>query len=266
MTPKSPKKSNQIDTTTSTLTMNPPPSPQPPAYRPNAESDTPEVPLLNGTSPHHNPTSANVDLPPAVPESGSKRPKPKLREVPTLQGNVEKPPPNGRKPRKSNDNTYSTATTSGHSDSLQQTPSAQSNVRATTTSTVIRRVHAVINVKAEEDDLLEESGAAAKSSRAAAAPTDAKRRNEELQGNLNHSRRRLVNRRSTLLSDNEQWSDEESREVEGSLYKLRKTSKIDYREEDDNDDEEDELMMGGAVKNVCLHASSSLNLPVSGQS
>jgi hypothetical protein len=77
-----------------------------------------------------------------------------------------------------------------------------------------------------------------------------KRRNEESQGNVEHSRRRLINRRgNALVSDNEEsevGSEEENRGIDGGTYKLRKTSKINYREEDD-DEEEDELMMGAEV-------------------
>lgn len=109
-------------------------------------------------------------------------------------------------------------------------------------------MEALITVKREED-FIEESGGPAGSSRLPET-TVVKRRNDESQGNMEHSRRRLVNKRgAVLVSDNEEnevGSEEESRGIDGNTYKFRKTSRINYREEDD-DDEEDELMMGAEV-------------------
>jgi hypothetical protein len=108
-------------------------------------------------------------------------------------------------------------------------------------------VQAVITVKHEEDDV-EESGGPPQP---AAETNVVKRRNEETQGNVEQSRRRLLNRRGTaLVSDNEENGSEEEYGIEGGTYKLRKTSKVNYREEDD-DEEEDELMMGAEV-NSCF--------------
>ncbi len=113
-------------------------------------------------------------------------------------------------------------------------------------------MEALITVKREEDGI-EESGGPAGSSRLPET-TVVKHRNNESQ-NMEHSKRRLINKRgAVLVSDNEEnevGSEEECRGIDGSTYKFRKTSRINYREEDD-DDEEDELMMGAEVISYSL--------------
>src|SRR5258708_7000579 len=179
MTPKTSKQVNQINSAPSSVTMNLPASPRPPAYRPNDESATPEegqnVQVANNT------ISPKISQPHRTPESGLRRPKPKSqtsqhhgqREELSLPGTIEKPP-NGRKARKSNGDNYPPETTSAQPHSQQQTLSAPSNIRS---STVIRRVEALITVKREEDGI-EESGGPAGSSRLPGT-TVVKHRNKE---------------------------------------------------------------------------------------
>lgn len=229
--------------------MKPPASPrrtQPPAYRPNAESAASEELLPNGFIAQANSTETTVPHPTS--DSTSRRPKLKSQQFGLKEGTAlsktTRNLSNGKKSQKSSDNNHATGTTSAQSHSSQQTSSAQSNIR---TSTVIRHVQAVINVKSEEDDL-EGSGEPARSS--PSSMSFLKRKNEDLPGlKSEDSKKGLINRRGTaLISDDEEsgvQSEEEDKGSEGGTYRLRKTSRLNYREEDDNED--DELLMGAEV-------------------
>jgi hypothetical protein len=107
-------------------------------------------------------------------------------------------------------------------------------------------VQAVINVKHEEDDI-ERSDGPARPSLPPALATDTKPKNDESQGYTEQNRRRLINRKgNALVSDDEEGSEGE--ENRGRMKKLRKTSRVNYREEDDGDDEEDELIIGAGLE------------------
>jgi hypothetical protein len=131
----------------------------------------------------------------------------------------------------------------------QQAPASSITGNPTTirSSTVIRRVQAVVHVKREED--VKESDAVVDLPSSASAPAATSGKTGSV------PRRRLVSRKGTaVFSDGEEGSaEEEVDEREGALenrsgsgiaYNLRNPSRINYQE----DEEEDELMMGAEVR------------------
>ncbi len=132
----------------------------------------------------------------------------------------------------------------------QQVP-ASSNPTTIRSSTVIRRVQAVVHVKREED--VKESDAVVDLPSSASAPAATSGKTGSV------SRRRLVSRKgAAVFSDDEDGSAEEevherkgaseSKSGSGIVYNLRNPSKINYQEDNDEDEEEDELMMGAEVR------------------
>jgi len=134
----------------------------------------------------------------------------------------------------------------------QQAPASSNTGNPTTirSSTVIRRVQAVVHVKREED--VKESDAVVDLPSSASAPAAA----SEKTGSV--PRRRLVSRKGTAVFSDDEGGEEGSAEEEvderegvsenrsgsGTVYNLRNPSRINYQE----DEEEDELMMGAEVR------------------
>jgi len=135
----------------------------------------------------------------------------------------------------------------------QQAPASSNTGNPTTTirsSTVIRRVQAVVHVKREED--VKESDAVVDLPSSASAPAPASGKTGSV------PRRRLVSRKGTAVFSDDEGGEEASAEEEvderegasenrsgsGIAYNLRNPSRINYQE----DEEEDELMMGAEVR------------------
>jgi len=144
-----------------------------------------------------------------------------------------------KRPRKSNTNAHNTQ---------QAEPPA--HIRS---STVIRRVQAVINVKREdsEDEYPENVGHK--------ETVSTKKKEESIQiaftpaasaeKHGQHPRRWTPRSRVIHDEDEDEVSDGESDsdDLPAEKARLRRRGQINYREDEDDDDEDDELMMGSQV-------------------
>ncbi|PPQ87556.1 hypothetical protein CVT25_006199 [Psilocybe cyanescens] len=214
------------------------------------------------------------------------------RDVPSMQANndqEEGSSTGAKRPRKNHTNTNANASTSSTSTqgpttvAAQQKPDAPATVRS---STVIRRVQAVIHVKREEsyseeeDPRHEASGAASASTlQNASSSTTVKKKEEsvEYQRYLRTPRRKIV--------EDEQYEDEDEdidlgsdplsgaagrHQQRNQRSRFRQRSRINYQEEDDDDneeeDEDDELMMGAEENHDEVYGTQPIEAHASQQS
>lgn len=158
----------------------------------------------------------------------------------------------GKRPRKNNSANSATdplsqSASKSQQQQQQQTSTSIADNPSIRSSTVIRRVQAVIHVKDEEDAEVMESRAIESYFTAATSGSAKERQKEESAPGPVASRRRLVRRKgAAVLSDNGEGEEGEE-EVHEDRYNLRKSSRINYQQ-DDEDEEEDELAMGAEVR------------------
>ncbi|KAF9533246.1 hypothetical protein CPB83DRAFT_890353 [Crepidotus variabilis] len=260
ITPKHPKYTSQISSAPTTIGKHAISSPtQPPAYRsagsPSAEPDTSnadsrQTPLQNYTSERGSGSRAHKT--PAKPQNAHRRERDAHPDVQEIA------PPAGTKPRKGGI-TLTSSNAQAVSAQLQNvaTPSG-SNIRS---STVIRRVQAVVHVKREEDTEDEGAGGAiggtSKSGSAKPNGTVVKRKKKEesLEGGgkkmLNNRKKGIARGRSRSKRVITEDEGEPEEEEEGENDSRRGTERS-ASQDDDADEEEGSEERGDADKNYNL--------------
>jgi hypothetical protein len=242
-TPKASKLTSAINSapsSTTTKRISGPSPTQPPAYKLVAPPSPSEIDLTIDTPKDQISTNSRSGQKASRPAARSQA-HPTPREIQGEQ-QEETSTTNSKRPRKSN--------TTAHNTQQAEPPA---HIRS---STVIRRVQAVINVKREdsEDEYPENVGHK--------ETVSTKKKEESIQiaftpaasAEKHGQHQRRWTPRSRVIHDEDedevsegQAGESDSDDLPAEKARLRRRGQINYREDEDDDEEDDELMMGSQV-------------------
>ncbi|KAF8908863.1 hypothetical protein CPB84DRAFT_1766175 [Gymnopilus junonius] len=247
-TPKAPKYNNGINSAPSTSSKHLHSPTQPPPYNPAALPSPTDLDPVVDTVPGQASNSSQKKIRgtkpqrAAVPQSE--------RDIPSLHadGELEPETPSvSKRPRKGNPTVAS---------GQKSDPPVQPSVRS---STIIRRVHAVLEVKREDDSEDESPLPGPSTTRRPSVSVKKKEESVDQQRYLRTPRPKIISDDEdevveVAVSDTERGQRSRQHQPQEKIH-LRQRSRINYREQDDDDEEEDELMLGAEDKHDEIYAT-----------